>query len=358
VTPLRIAQFHVNLPEAGRKVGGVEVFVHRLSNRLVERGHEVTTFTFAGGPADALYARASAGPERFGASRVASLTLAPLALNRLRLGGFDVMHLHGGDWFMGLRTIPTVRTFHGSALFEARAATSFKRRVTQTAVYPLELLASRLATLSFGTGSELPRGYRTHGSLALAVADPSAPETVRRTEHPSVLFVGTWEGRKRGAFLADHFAREVLPRHPEATLTMVSDQCEQRPGVRWVRFPTDQELSRLYRSAWLFCMPSTYEGFGMPYLEAMAHGLPVVATPNPGARYVLRGDAGVIVCEADLGRIVSELLEDADRRARLATAGRTRALDFSWDRVVTEHEAAYERAIATFTRKRSRGAAG
>ena len=44
----------------------------------------------------------------------------------------------------------------------------------------------------------------------------------------------------------------------------------------------DEELAREYRAAWVFCLPSSYEGFGIPYAEAMASGTPVVATPNPG----------------------------------------------------------------------------
>ena len=347
---LRIAQFHSSLPAPDRKVGGVEVFVHRLANRLVDRGHDVTMFTFAARPEDARYKVAQAGPPWAGTGQVARLTLAPLALNRLALGGFDVLHLNGDDWFMCRRRVPTVRTFYGAALFEARTATSTKRRVTRAMVYPLEVLASRLATLSFDIGSELPKGYRTHGSLALAVQDPSSPAGVARTSHPSVLFVGTWEGRKRGSFLVDRFVADVLPRHPTARLTMVSDRCDQQPGVTWVRFPTDDEMSRLYRSSWLFCMPSTYEGFGMPYLEAMTHDLPVVATHNPGARFVLRDGSGVLASDGDLGPTLSALLADEGARARLATAGRARALDFSWERVLTEHERAYEAAISRFMR--------
>jgi glycosyltransferase involved in cell wall biosynthesis len=219
--------------------------------------------------------------------------------------------------------------------------------------YPLEVVASRLATLSFTTGLALPKGYRIDGTLALAVADPALPDGAARADHPTVLFVGTWEGRKRGAFLAELFVREVLPRHPRAELLMVSDRCEEQPGVTWARFPSDDALSRMYRSAWLFCMPSTYEGFGMPYLEAMTHGLPVVATPNPGARLILQTGAGILSSDDDLGRTLSALLEDEPARDRLGVAGRTRALDFSWDRVLAEHEAAYEGAVDTFRRARS-----
>jgi glycosyltransferase involved in cell wall biosynthesis len=347
MSSLRIALFHSTLPEPNRKVGGVEVFVHRLANRLVDHGHEVTMLTFGVPPTDARYTVAAAGPPWLGTNRIARLTLAPVALNRLPQCDFDVLHLNGDDWFMLRRSIATVRTFYGSALLEARTATSRKRRLSQSIIYPLEVLASRLATVSFDIGSPLPKGYRTQGSLPLAVAVPS-PDPTSRTSHPSILFVGTWDGRKRGSLLADRFVEEVLPNHPDAQLVMVSDRCQERLGVRWVRFPSDQELSRLYRSAWVFCMPSTYEGFGMPYLEAMAHGLPVVATPNPGSRFVLQGGAGLLAEDADLGRALSDLLVDDTLRIRLAAAGRARALDFSWERVVAEHESAYQAAIAAF----------
>lgn len=346
--PLRIAQFHSSLPEPGRKVGGVEVFVHRLANQLVDRGHEVTMFTFGGHPHDARYTLARAGLSWMGAKQVARLTLGPLALNRLPQAHFDVLHLNGDDWFMCRRSIPTVKTFYGSAWFEARTATSIGRRLTRAAVYPLEVTSSRLATLSFDIGSRLPKGYRIHGSLALAVNEPSPPDGAVRSAEPSVLFVGTWEGRKRGAFLANRFVEEVLPLYPKARLIMVSDRCEEQPGVSWARFPSDAQMSRLYRSAWLFCMPSTYEGFGMPYLEAMLHGLPVVATHNPGAHLVLRNGAGVITSDADLGRTICALLEDDGARSRLAAAGRARAQEFSWEHVLTEHEHAYAAAIARF----------
>jgi phosphatidylinositol alpha-mannosyltransferase len=350
---MRVALFHSTLPQPGRKVGGVEVFVHRLGNRLAERGHQVTVFTFGARPQDARYRVESAGPGWVG-TRAARLTLAPLALNLLTQHPFDVFHLHGDDWFLGRRQIPTVRTLHGSALFEARSATSTKRRLVQSAVYPLEILASRLATLSFDTGSTLPRGYRTDGSLTLAVEARAGPSG-SRSSRPTLLFVGTWDGRKRGSFLAEQFAKHVLPRNPDAELIMVSDRCVEAAGVRWVRFPTDDELAVLYRTAWVFCMPSTYEGFGMPYLEAMVHGLPVVATPNPGSRHVLGDGAGYLVNDGALAQALNRLLADPNERAQVADAGRRRAATFSWARVVDEHETAYRLAIDRFQNRRRAG---
>lgn len=345
---MRLAFFHSTLPEPDRKLGGVEVFVHRLANSLTERGHEVTVFTFGSRPADAGYRVIRLGYRWLGTRRMARLTLAPLLLNRLPQTAFDVLHLHGDDWFLLPRRVPTVRTFYGSALHEARTATTMRRRLSQAIVYPLEVVSSRLATASFDIGSQLPRGYRMDGSLALAVKPPAGSIQFQQRERPTVLFVGTWHGRKRGAFLADVFERLVLPRHPTAELLMVSDRCVERPGVKWIQFPGDEQLAALYRSAWVFCLPSTYEGFGMPYLEALTHGLPVVATPNAGSLHVLERDAGMLVEDERIGPTLSQLLGDPDARARLAEAGRHRAADFSWRRVAHEHEAAYALAMDRF----------
>ncbi len=72
-----------------------------------------------------------------------------------------------------------------------------------------------------------------------------------------------------------------------------------------------EELTGLFQQAWVFCLPSTYEGFGVPYLEALAAGTPVVATKNPGACEILRdGEFGIIAPDADLGPVLSRLLAD------------------------------------------------
>ena len=105
---------------------------------------------------------------------------------------------------------------------------------------------------------------------------------------------------------------------------------------------SDEALADAYRRAWVFCLPSDYEGFGIPYAEALASGTPVVATPNVGARYVLDdGRAGVIVGLPDLGRTLVELLGDGARRDRMRVAGLARAREFALTSVVDQYEAIY-----------------
>ena len=76
---------------------------------------------------------------------------------------------------------------------------------------------------------------------------------------------------------------------------MVCPQKIEESGIHTFEHVDSEKLSELYSAAWIFCLPSSYEGFGRPYVEAMAAGTPVVATPNPGAMEVLEnGRFGLI----------------------------------------------------------------
>jgi glycosyltransferase involved in cell wall biosynthesis len=144
----------------------------------------------------------------------------------------------------------------------------------------------------------------------------------------------------------------VLAALPEAELWMVSDHVEPAPGISWLQHPTDEELRELYRRATVFCLPSSYEGLGIPYLEAMAAGTPVIASDNPGACWILEdGGAGAIVADDQLGATLVGLLRDPIARDRLRAEGLRRAQDFSWDAVNAAHIEAYAQAISKRRRK-------
>ncbi|GFG86075.1 glycosyl transferase family 1 [Mycolicibacter algericus] len=114
---------------------------------------------------------------------------------------------------------------------------------------------------------------------------------------------------------------------------------------------TDAELAAVLASAELVCIPSLYEGFSLPAVEAMASGTPVVAS-RAGALPEVLGDDGVcahLVPPGDaaaLTRALGVLLDDPDRRRRLGAAGRRRALDvYSWPAVAAATVAVYRDAI-------------
>jgi len=318
---------------------------------LVDRGHDVFLYSFAAqAPPDARYVLRRVGYSGIAARRLSRLLVCPALLNRLNPADLDVLHLHGDDWFYLRRVVPTVRTFHGSALSESRSATRWQRSLVMAMVFPGELLASRLATASYTDCAGMPKGYRLDGTLPMGGGlfphMVNLPADLPRFEEPTILFVGTWEGRKRGQMLRDAFVTHVLPVHPTANLLMVSDRCEESKGVHWIRNPDDRQLSELYARSWLFCLPSTFEGFGQPYVEAMAHGTPAVATPNPGVLLVNgTSEAVSIVRDGDLGQAIRDLLHDDMRRAHLARLGRKRAAEFGWERACEAHERAYEAAI-------------
>lgn len=346
MTPLRIGMFTTSLPESNRKPGGVDVLIDRLANHLVAAGHEVTVLTYSPKPPDAIYRVRQLGPSHWRYRKLPRMFLIPIALNRLDLSDLDVLHLHGDDWFYVRRRIPTVRTFYGSALHEMRTATSWRRRASQIVVFVFELVSARLATASYGLVPGDGRWYRTRGSLGCGV--DASRHTAPRKSDPTVLFVGTWDGRKRGRELASAFERDVLPVMPEAKLVMASDKAPDVPWIEHLPRPTDDELRLRFAQAWIFCLPSAYEGLGIPYLEAMAAGTPVVATPNAGANFLLRhGRDGLITEITELGKTLKGLLADEARRSELSEAGVRRAADFSWPAVCDAHVAAYDQAIAT-----------
>ena len=344
---LRIAHFHTTLPQEHRKPGGVEVWVHRLANALVDlEQDEVTVFSSVKPPADARYRYRSVFPEARWLSRPLGRTLIlPAALNFFDFRAFDLLHLHGDDWFLLRRPIVTVRTLYGSALREAQHAPRLRNRLFMYGIYGLEHVSVRLCSRALALGSDTANLYGISERISPGV---SATVFYPGEKHPTprVLFIGAWNGRKRGRFVFDVFVRDVLPHFPDAELCMVSDYCPQHPRVIAEIAPDDATLARRLREAWVFALPSTYEGFGIPYLESLASGTPVVATPNPGSRDVLQdGKYGILASDESFGQSIRDLLGSREDRERLATLGLERSRAHSWRASAIRHREMYIQAI-------------
>jgi glycosyltransferase involved in cell wall biosynthesis len=164
---------------------------------------------------------------------------------------------------------------------------------------------------------------------------------------PFLLAVGTIEPRKGLDVLAEAFTALTGVRLVVAGPTGWGDVPGlDRPGVTRLG-PVDEDLlDALYRSATALVMPSHTEGFGLPALEAMARGCPVVVSGAGGLPEVV-GDAGMIVPPGDpdtLAGVLAELLADEERRQDLSDAGRKRAGEFTWTACVEGHVAAYQAA--------------
>lgn len=343
VDPLRIAMVSNYLP-SGSKIG-VGYQAHALANALTDRGHRVTMFSNCPPVEGARYAHHHvelSGP--FRTFRFAR------SLKLLDFSGFDVLHAHGDDYWLWRRRCPLhVRTMHGSCFEEALHIPGAKEKLRMTALGLSEVLATlvadRTVLVSPGTRRWTPwvRDVIPNGVDTQRFNPDAAP----KTDHPTVLFVGTWHNRKRGSELARIFTDRVRPRVPDAELLMVAQDApaDLPEGVRVLGRLTDLELAQAYSAAWVFCLPSDYEGFGIPYAEAMASGTPVVATPNVGARYVLdNGDAGVLADLDDLGDALVRVLADSEHRADLQRRAFTRSHEFSMEHVIDAYDHLYRSA--------------
>jgi glycosyltransferase involved in cell wall biosynthesis len=345
---LKIGMFHLDLPAPGAKPGGVAVFVDRLASALALAGEEVEVVSLSAAPAGAGYRhrRIFTAWPALRRRRFLVLYVLPLLLNFVGFRRYDVVHLHGGDWFWLARGVATVRTFYGSALWEARAARGLARKLSLYSVYPLEHLAGRLADVTLGLGEQTAEIYRTDG-IARLFAPAARFYPGEKTAAPSFVFIGTWGGRKRGRFVHEVFTREVLPQVPDAVLYMAADFVPAGAGVVHLPSPTDEALAAVVRRCWVLLSASTYEGFGLPYLEALMSGTVVLTTANAGAAAVLQdGGCGMIVPAGGFGPAAVRLAREPGLRAGYAAAGLSRAAAFAEAGVVAEQLASYRLAIS------------
>jgi len=342
---LRIAAFSYGLPVPGRKRGGIERAAHTLADGLARRGHHVVVFSHDPGPDGAAYEVRPLPWRRFVDTWLGRRVTMGYLGNVLALmpdyREFDVVIAHGDSLLLPLAGKPVVRVLCGSALGEARSATSVGRSLLQRGVYVQELLTALMQSGVVAISENTRRDNRFVRRVIPLAFDERVftPEPAVRSPEPSVVFVGTLAGRKRGQLLLDLFVREIRPLHPEATLAIVGEPGPALGGVTYHTGVSDTELAALYRRAWVYASPSTYEGFGLPYLEAMACGTPVVATANPGSVEVLAdGRYGWIADDAEFGRAVSSLLADAAARAALAARGLERAREYSLTTMLDRYE--------------------
>lgn len=116
-----------------------------------------------------------------------------------------------------------------------------------------------------------------------------------------------------------------------------------------VEYPADADLAALYKGALCLLYPSEYEGFGLPPLEAMSLGTPVLALSRSSIPEVV-GESGILIDPSDepaeaFSAAIHQLLDDPSRRAALSALAQERAAQFSWERTATETFAAYQSLV-------------
>lgn len=193
--------------------------------------------------------------------------------------------------------------------------------------------------------------------------DPRALERVCRRygiTRPFVLYLGNLEPRKNLVRLVDAFKRAAARLGGGVQLVIGGRQAwlagRLRAGWRElavgreVVFPgyiEPEDLPGLMSAATVFAFPSLYEGFGLPVLEALACGAPVL-TSHCGSLPEVAGGAALVVDPLDveqMARALQRLLSDQELRGRLRRAGPARAAEFSWGRAAAETTAVYQRVL-------------
>jgi phosphatidyl-myo-inositol alpha-mannosyltransferase len=315
---MRIAFCSKQLPSDAPN--GVSCQVHRLANALVDQGAEVTCFSFSPLPENALYKHVKLTYPR---SNPFIRKFAPaLRFRSIDTRAYDILHYHGDD-FLCAGSVRRVRTFYGSAFWEARFAMRPARFFYQSLFYAFEWLScmrkGALVGISRVTTQPLPLVRTTIPCGVPLDRYVPGPE---KTPAPSIMFIGDLDSRKRGRFLAETFERFVRPNFPRATLTIVGPQKTEGEGIRFIGQPDEKTLVHEYQQSWIYCSVSSYEGFGVPLVEAMACGTPVVAVDNSGAREIITDGADGLLCsDENLGETLVRLISEKMLRESLIVSG-------------------------------------
>ena len=213
--------------------------------------------------------------------------------------------------------------------------------------------ADKIVTIRNGVGEEFLRaaslGEREVGTVCARLNIP----------RPYVLFVGNLEPKKNLPRLIESFQRLQASAHLPHTLVIVGERLssgpdgvpggEERPGaIHFAGYVEDADLPVLYRGADLVAYPSTYEGFGMPVLEGMAAGVPVL-TSSISSLPEVAGGAAMLVDPYDIEEMATGLhraLTDHQWRATASVAGLARAKALSWAENARQTSDVYHRLWA------------
>jgi len=232
--------------------------------------------------------------------------------------------------------------------------------------------ADHIITVSENTRRDLLRHYGVSPSKVGVVYNGVGEIFLRRFDHETleakrreyglpekfILSVGTIEPRKNFGLLVEAFACLKLREKMDHQLVLVGKKDRDYPAVAaiiakyglqsevhlpgWVPV---EDLAAIYQLADLLAYPSLYEGFGLPLLEAMASGLPVIAS-NVSAIPEVVGDAALLVSPTDPEELTNAMraaLREKSLREELAEKGLKRARKFSWDRAAENTLRIYER---------------
>jgi glycosyltransferase involved in cell wall biosynthesis len=271
-----------------------------------------------------------------------SLAVPPVSDLPLAVTVHDIAFLR-----MPETTTPRGIAFHTRALEVAR-------RDATLVIVPSEFTRSELEREGFDPDRIEVAPFGVDAPEEREVGDIDAAIALAGVRDPYVLSVGTIEPRKDFATVAAAVER-LRASHPGLTLVVCGPrgwgevEGLDHPFVRVLGAQPWNVLDALYRRAAVTCLASVYEGFGLPAVESMARGTPVVTTTGSSLEELAQGGAGLLFAPRDVDACVAQLdtvLSDRAVREELQRAGLARAAALNWPRCAEQHAAAFAHAVA------------
>jgi glycosyltransferase involved in cell wall biosynthesis len=325
----------------GRRRTGDETYVENLLRGLPELGGD--DFRFA-----AITRRPDLVPDgvepvelqaRFQELRMA--TSLPRLLRRLRPALAHFQHA------LPLSCpCPAIVTVHDLSFESQAESMGWRDRLIFKRVVPRAARRARkVIAVSERTRQDLVRAYGIPAERIAVIPHGVDPAFTPGADgaHDYLLYVGAIQARKHpveAAEAAESLGMPLVVAGPEREPALAREL--ERHGADLRGYVEKDELARLYRGAACLVLPSRFEGFGLPVLEAMACGTPVVAHPDPALREVA-ADAAVY---AEPGQLADAIRLALSERERLAEAGLARARLYSWEKAVRRTLAVYREALA------------
>ena len=294
-------------------------------------------------------------------------SVLPWTLKQKRV---DVFH---GPTFIAplVKTCPQIVTIHDMTFHLTPKRHELHKRIYFGKMIPTMIQRSDLViAISQSTKNDLLRFVKTREDKICVIHHGVEPrfQPVRDEEQLAkvrqkydlprefILFVGLIEPRKNLKALVDAYVSDSLPREFDLVLagnlgwnySGLRDKIAQSGAQNQIRMPgyiADADLPALYSMAATFVYPSLYEGFGLPVLEAMACGAPVI-TSSVSAMPEVAGDAAILVdpnCVRALADAMQSALKDCRLRHSLSKRGRERAQLFTWEQTARKTLEAYSK---------------
>ncbi|MDH0339080.1 glycosyltransferase family 4 protein [Metapseudomonas otitidis] len=353
---------------------GIGRYTHELLRRLTESGHE--WFLYSHDHINANYTDRKnvhlrlAKTFRFLPRTVSVQTTIPLQAKQDKVDLFW-SPTHRLPTLLS-KKIARVLTIHDLVWKRAGETMRPLNRFLDAALMPEGIrIADRIITVSEHTALDLKTEFpdsrhkiRTIplGISSLLAAAPRESLASMGLTGQYFLFVGTLEPRKNLGRLISAFS--VLPQRLREQVCLViaggdgwggvnvasiAERFGVERNIRVLGYVSEEQLAALYSHALFLAMPSLYEGFGLPLLEAMARGIPVLASDCSSMPEVV-GNAGVLVDPYDVSSIargIVDILENDARRSELSKLSLLNASRFSWDKAAKETLEVFEDAIET-----------